>query len=175
MTATSTPLDELIERLRHGTWDAKDAEHLELVSGNELVDELRSSHPVVIQERTIGGKWEVALARSLRPRVLSRAASSALFLTLRIVPVYLDCCFLTIESDRLTGIAYYRKLALLPAKGQASTTEIRVSTTSGHKLAHFPDGWLLKPLRRTTRSLPLEFLANRGWRFPTANQLLPTA
>ena len=63
MIATSTA--ELFDRLRRGILDRNDTSMLEHARASELVAELRSVYRITFQERHLGKKWEVSLARFL--------------------------------------------------------------------------------------------------------------
>lgn len=175
MTSSLTTLDEFLDRLRGGVREDADSEWLSNTPASEIVDAVRVSHAVVIQERTVGGLWEIGLARRIRPRTLlsRKQQAQSYFLNFLVIPVYFDSLFLNVEGDRVMGIAHYPRLSLRPGQSATGEQEVTIVVAAGHKLACFPDGWEMKPLSRKSTRLPREFLVKRGWRFPVASSYIP--
>ena len=68
MIATQT--QDLLRRLRKGTHEDSNLTFLERVSGSEWIAELKSAFRLTFQERHIGGKWQVSLARTRRTELV---------------------------------------------------------------------------------------------------------
>ena len=77
---------ELLQRLRSGIFDPADTTLLEQTTGNQFVDELRSAYRITFQERRLGRKWEVSLARSFRAELAIRPVPEAVFVSFLLVP-----------------------------------------------------------------------------------------
>jgi hypothetical protein len=171
MLATHTT--EFLQRLRKGILDPADTAMLEQTPANHLVDELRSVYRLTFQERRIGRKWEISLARSFRAELAIRPVPEAVFVSFLLVPAYLNCLMLNIEENYLTGISRLTRLTAWaitqPEKG------LLLKAGRGFKLDKTPDGWAIKSMRRRTVKLSGEFLRARGWRFDHLQQVLPVA
>ena len=171
MIATHTA--ELVDRLRHGILDPTDTSMLEHARASELVAEFRSIYRITFQERQLGRKWEVSLARVLRAELAARSTPGSLFVSLHVVPVYKDCLILSIEDDTITGISRMTKLTVKATK--TPVPSLALTTGRGFKLDHTPDGWSIKPIQKKTVKLTESFLRDRGWKFDHLNQLIPTS
>ena len=111
MSATQTA--DFLLRLRKGILDPADTAMLEQIHADDLVDELRlTGFRVAFQERRIGRKWEIALARSLRTELAMRSVPEAVFVSFAIVPVYVNCVMLNSEDNSLTGISRLSRLSV---------------------------------------------------------------
>jgi hypothetical protein len=167
----ATHTTELLRRLQQGILDPGDTTSLEQTSARQLVDELRSVYRITFQERRIGRKWEVSLARSFRAELALRPIPDAIFMSFLLVPAYLNCLMLSADDDSLTGISRLTRLtAWAVAKPQRG---LALKTGHGFKLDKTPDGWAIKPLRKRLVKLSEEFLRERGWRFDHLKQLIP--
>lgn len=134
----------LIKRIRKGTFDRSDIDWLERTPAREVVDELRSSRfRETFQERCLGRKWEVSLARNANPGAC-----------------YVGCVMLSVEGDRITGVSTLSRLGIQGVSG--SPQDLDLTTGRGHKLDKLPDGWAMKPLRQHTARFSRAFLKNRG-------------
>jgi hypothetical protein len=171
MIATRTA--ELLRNLRGGTLDPADVAVLEATPANELIDDLRREYRVTYQERRIGRKWEVSLARSFRPELAVRPIPDALFVSFSVVPAYRGCLTLNAEGDSVTGISWLSRLSARtvskPERGLA------LKTGHGFKLDRAPDGWAIKPMHRRVVKLSEPFLRGRGWQFDHLKQFFPGA
>lgn len=170
MIATHTV--ELLDKLQKGILDPIDTTRLEQTPADHLVDELRPlPYRLTFQERRIGKKWEISLARSFRAELAVRPIPEALFVSFLLVPAYLNCLMLNIENNRLTGISRLTRLTVWAV----SEPKGGLALKSGHgfKLDKTPDGWVIKPLRKRVVKLSAEFLRERGWRFDHLNQFIP--
>lgn len=163
---------ELLKHIRLGNLDRIDTSLLEQLPADQFVDDLRSSkYQYTFQERHIGHKWEISLARELRLEMLIRPIPEAVFASFQCIPVYLNCVMLNIEGNHLTGISRMGRLTVWnirkPEPGLA------LKSGPGFKLDKTPDGWQLKPFRNRTVKLSRKFLQNRGWRFDHLQQMVP--
>lgn len=162
---------ELLQRIRRGILDPADTVMLEQTPANCLVDELRSVYRLTFQERRIGRKWEISLARSFRAELAARPLPEAVFVSFLLVPAYLNCLMLNIEDNYLTGISRLTRLTAWAATGPEGG--LLLKSGRGFKLDKTPDGWVIKPMRKRVVKLSGEFLRERGWRFDHLKQLLP--
>ena len=168
----ATHIAELLHRLRKGILDPIDTTWLEQIPADHLVDELRPSlYRLTFQERRIGKKWEISLARSFRAELAIRPIPEAAFVSFLLVPAYLNCLMLNIEDNRFTGISRFTRLtawAVSEPKGV-----LALKSGHGFKLDKTPDGWNVKPMRKRVVKLSGEFLRERGWRFDHLKQFIP--
>ncbi len=161
--------EQLLSRLRSGTFDPADLEVLERTPLRDVRADLDAVYPLIFQERRLGGKTEIGMAHSLR---LEFAAYAKRFLVpiWFMVPVYRGCIFLSAEGDRVTGISVATGLRVRPTR--TPTRGIALTVGRGFKLDHSLDGWDLKPLARRTIKLTDEFLQKRGWRFDSIQNFM---
>jgi hypothetical protein len=146
---------------------------LEQIPADQFVDEIRSSrYRLTFQERRIGRKWEVSLARSLRSEMAFRSIPEAIFVSVVLLPAYLDCLMLNIEDNQLTGISRLSRLTVRPVSKPKGGLALK--SGRGFKLDKTPDGWDIKPMRKRVVKLSGEFLRGRGWSFGHLKQLIPT-
>jgi hypothetical protein len=169
----TTHTAELLQRLKKGALDPSDIASLEQVSADHLLNELRGSrYTLTFQERRIGKKWEVSIAHSVHAELVFRRIPDAVFVSLLLVPTYLDCIMLNIENDRLTGISRITRLTIRPVgKPQRG---LALKSGRGFKLDKTPDGWEIKPMKRRVVKLSGQFLQARGWQFDHLKQFLPS-
>jgi hypothetical protein len=144
---------------------------LEETAADRLVEDLRSIYRLTFQERRIGNKWELSLAQSFRAELAIRPPRDAVFVSLPLVPAYLNCVMLNIEDSYVTGISRLTRLTVW----QVSKPERGLALRSGRgfKLDKTPDGWAMKPMRTRVVKLSAEFLQERGWRFDHLKQFIP--
>jgi len=88
----------LLSHLRGGTFDSADLALLEQTSAKQLINELRSVYRLTFQERQIGKKWEISVARSFRAELKFPNSPHAIFASCHLVPAYLDCVMLNVEA-----------------------------------------------------------------------------
>lgn len=162
---------ELLHHVKCGILDAADTALLEHASARQLVDELRSAYPVTYQERHLGKKWEISLARSFRAEMISRPFADGILVSFRLVPVYVNCLSLEVEDDTITGISRRTRLAVWAV--QKPEPGLALKSGGGFKLDNMPDGWIIKPMRKRLVKLSTQFLHQRGWRFDHLKQLVP--
>lgn len=169
-TMVTTPVDELLQRLKAGAYDPADVKTLESATFDEVLAELAAQYPVRFQERRLKNKREIALARSVH--LETAAPAKAAFVTfLLMVPVYRHCIFLSGEGQRITGISVLSRMRARPVR--TPFEGLALASGRGFKLDHTPDGWRLKVMARQTVKLSNEFLLKRGWCFDALQQLMP--
>jgi hypothetical protein len=171
MIATQTA--ELLQRVKSGILDPTDTAMLEQTSASRLVQELRSIYPVVYQERRIGKKWEISMARSVRAELIRRPLRAGRLVTFRLVPVYVNCLSLSAEDDRVTGIS--RRVRLQAWAVSKPEPGLALKSGRGFKLDHSVDGWAMQPLRARIVRLSEEFVRKRGCQFDHLNQVVPVS
>jgi hypothetical protein len=155
---------ELLQHVKNGILDPADTALLEQVSAAQMVAELRSSFPVLYQERRIGRQWEISLARSVRAELRSPAMVAGALASFRVVHVYVNCVTLVAENDRVTGITREPRITVWAVR--RPEPGLAVKSGSGFKLDLFPDGWMIQPIggKRTVK-LSEQLLRKYGWRF----------
>jgi len=168
----SPPTSDLLQRLRQGQCGPAETARLERTAAADFVAELRGAYPLTFQERRVRGKWEVAVARSLRTELAARPIRDSSFFSLLVVPVYLDCVMVSTEGDAVTGVSRFGRLRVR-AVGKPSPG-LALTSSAGYKLDLTPDGWATKPLPKRTVRLDEAFLKARGWRFHHLAQFIPT-
>lgn len=168
----SAQTKELLRCLYKGKPDQSNQEFLEQVNVNDWVEELKSFFRITFQERRIGSKWEISLARSIRTELAVRPIPESILVSLAAIPVYVNCIMITVEDNAITGVSRLNRLAVRatakPIPG------VVMKTGRGFKLDKLPDGWEVKPLRSRTVQLNESFLQARGWRFESLSRYLPT-
>jgi hypothetical protein len=150
---------ELILRLRAGAIDPKDTAALEGQPAFAFIADVRKLFPVEFQERRVGRKYEVGLARSIRQELTLINVAGSPFPVL--LPEIRRCLFVSCYDDRLSEITYTSRILIRPT-GEA-TGEVVLDMEPGNKLDRTPDGWVLKPLKKRAVTLTEAFLAKRGW------------
>jgi hypothetical protein len=173
MLMIAIPIAALLQRVKTGVLDPADTAMLEQTSASQVVQELRSIYPVVYQERRIGKKWEISMARSVRAELIRHPLGAGRLVTFRLVPVYVNCLSLSAEEDRVTGISRRSRLqAWAVSKPEPG---LALKSGRGFKLDHTVDGWVMQALRGRTVRLPEHFLRTRGCRFDHLNQVVPAS
>lgn len=159
----TTRIDDLLPRLRTGSAEPADITVLERTKASDLLAELVSDYSLRFQERRVGEKWELGLARSLRHELSARVPCNSSFPIVLLIPVLRSCLLLSGEGDRVTGVVATTRLSVKPCR--TSSEGLALTTGGGFKLEQAPDGWAVKPLRKRTVKLTEEFLRRRGWHF----------
>ena len=172
MPVATQTIRDLLQHLRTGTWGQVDSDFLEQYSAADLVAELRLISPYTFQERRIGNKWEISLARGLRTELSTRHIRDSVLVSLAVVPVYLDCVMLNVEDDHVNGISRFRRLRVRSVG--KPTPGLVLTMSRGFKFDLAPDGWAMKPLKKRTVRLPESFLNDRGWQFHHLGQFIPS-
>jgi hypothetical protein len=156
-------VEDMLRRLKAGTFDSNDIESLEKSSPGDFLAELEPIYRCRFQERRLGNKWEVGIARLLRHELAVRFSKGSVTPNLLIIPVFHACLFVSGEGESITGIGSASRLVVKPItkpfRGFALTSG------RGFKLDKTPDGWHLKAMPKRTTKLTEELLQKRGWRF----------
>jgi hypothetical protein len=161
----------LLRHLQDGVFEPEDTAILEQTPASQLLDELRSVYRLTFQERRIGRKWEVSLARRFRAELTCRPTPDAIFMSALLVPAYLQCLMLNAEGDSITGISRLTRLTVWAVSKPERGLALR--SGQGFKLDRTPDGWFIKPIQKRIVKLSEEFLRERGWRFDHLSQFIP--
>lgn len=154
---------ELLRRLRAGDLAAPEASAFETISTAEFASSLAGLYPITFQERRVGRKWELGLARSLKLELAVHRRPNALFARTLMRPVLSRCLFVSSYDgaiSEITAVSYLRV-----ASGKSAPGEVIVRMGRGSKLDKTPDGWALKPSGGRSVVLSEEFLAKRGPKF----------
>ena len=163
MPTQTVNLGEILRQLRTGRFNVADAAFLDTLSARELMADLQRLYPVKFQERDIGRKHEIALARSIRYELGFGNRDVSIFSPIRLLPVLRNCVFAGWYGESLseitTATSVYVKPTRKPAKG------LILKMGRGFKLDKSPDGWALNPIEGRAVNLSLEFLEKRGWQF----------
>jgi hypothetical protein len=170
MIATHTT--ELLDTIRKGVLDPVVTAWLDEAPADQLVGDLRPTpYRFTFQERRIGKKWEISLARSFRAELSLRPIPEAVFASVLLVPAYLNCLMISAEENRVTGIS---RISRLTVRG-VTDPETGLALKSGHgfKLDKTPDGWEIKAIKPRLVKLSAEFLRKRGWQLDHLKQLIP--
>jgi len=128
---------------------------------------------LTFQERRIGKKWEISLARTLRAELAIRPVAGGIFTSFHLLPVYRNCLTLNVENDTVTGISRLTRLTVWGVK--KPEPGLALKTGHGYKLDKTPDGWIIKPLGKRVVRLSEQFLRGRGWRFDHLKHLVPVS
>jgi len=161
-------LKELLRNLRAGKRDESVPAFLEQLSAKDFVAELRRYYPVVFQERQIGRKQELGLARYMGLKNVQRAdrpGSTNL-------PVLLNCLLVNSYSDSLTGLEALSWIRVIPP--ESADADLTLVASRGFKLDKTPDGWLYRQSGRSRVKFSEQFLAERGWKFDALRPIWPS-
>ena len=163
MATETINLSEILRQLRTGHFNVAEASLLEALSARQLMADLQRWYPVKFQDRDVGRKHEVALARSIRYEVGFANRDVSIFSPLRLRPVLRSCVFASCYDDSLSEITttscVYVKPTRKPKKG------LILKMGRGFKLDKSPDGWTLNSIKGRAVNLSMEFLEKRGWQF----------
>src|SRR5580698_6737932 len=96
----TTQSKELLRNLRAGKLDASVPAFLEQLAADDFIADLRRYYPVLFQERQLGRKHEIGLARYVGLKSVRRAALAE---TMN-VPVLLKCLLINSYGDTLSGL-----------------------------------------------------------------------
>ena len=171
------PIDQmshLLRDLRLGKLvDATSSEFLDKIAFGGLVSILLDSFPVLFQERVVGRKREVGMARSLLFRLAAHRSAGPRFQSMEFYPVLWRCVFASGYGDTVSEITQVASINLWPADTARTTLTLR--TGRGHKLDRILDEWSVKEVKPKKINLAEEFLAKRGWKFEALVPLWPCA
>lgn len=164
---------EVIKQLRAGAFDPRKTALLEQLAADEFMADLRAMYPIVFQERQVGKKHEVGLARSCQFEIAVRTAAGSPFPAVHYLPVFRNCVLASAYDRAVSEISTAPRVALAPT--WQSADELVVKMARGFKLDRGPDGWAIKPLRPRATKLSTDFLVKRGWNFALTFPFAPTA
>jgi hypothetical protein len=156
-------IKDLLHLLRSGKLDVASVAPLEQLVASGLIADLRSLYPVMFQERVIGRKHEVGMARSLQFEFAIRKQPDSHFPQVLLLPVLRKCLFVSSYDDAISEVT--TTASILVGQKIGATKEVVLKMERGYKLDRTPDGWALKPLRKRAVTLSETFLIQRGWRF----------
>jgi hypothetical protein len=164
---------DLLKQLRAGIFGPRNAVFLEQLPAGEFLAGLRDLYPIVFQERQIGNKHEIALARSYQFEITVRAAPGSPFPAVHYLPVFKNCVLASAYDGAVSELTSTSRVTLRPTWQAAD--ELLVKMSRGFKLDRAPDGWTMKPLNSRATKLSTEFLSRRGWNFTLTVPFTPTA
>ena len=156
-------MNDLLRDLRRGKLDVANSKFIAGTSLSDLVSSLLGSFPVLFQERTVGRKREVGMARSLLFRLAPHQSSGSRFQSMELCPFLWRCVFVSGYDDGVSEITQIASINLRPA----GTARVELTLRMGHgvKLDKTFHEWLVKELKPRKVNLSEEFLAKRGWKF----------
>jgi hypothetical protein len=147
--------------LQRGQLDLTSIPSFAGLAASALVAELLAEHAIIFQQRSVGRKHEIGLARSVIYRLEFRKKGSALVALQYLVPQLKRCYFISAYDDQLSEITWIPNISLKRAK--STQRGLRIFLGAGVKLDRTIDGWKLKPVPRTTTFLSEDLLSQRGW------------
>lgn len=163
MSTLTVNLNDILQQLRTGRFNVADAPLLETLSARELMADLQRLYPVKFQERDIGRKHEVALARSIRYELGFANRDLSVFSPIRLLPVLRNCVFAGGYGDSLSELTTVTSVSVKPTRKPVKGLILKMGR--GFKLDKSPDGWAVNPIEGRAVKLSLEFLEKRGWQF----------
>lgn len=157
-----TQITELLRKLRSGSLQPDDAVVLEQLPADEIMAELRANYPIVFQERSVGRKREVGVARTIQFEVVARRVLDSLIPAARMMPVLRRCLFVSAYDNAISEVTTTISLHVVPGWADQN---VELKMGRGYKLDRTPDGWVIHPLERRNVTLSEQLLASRGWHF----------
>ena len=157
-------MNELLDELHSGKLDPVGA--AEFLGGarlSELLPELRTVYPVLFQERRIGRKHEVGMARLIRFSLAPRHISGSRFLSMQLRPVLQRCLLVSGYDDVVTEVTQLAGMTIRPS-GTAPRSLV-LKSRRGYKLDKDGNDWRITPLGPKSVTLAEAFLEQRGWKF----------
>ena len=103
---------ELLRNLRAGKLDASVAAFLEQLAADDFIADLRRYYPVLFQERHLGRKHEIGLARYVGLKSVRRTGRAET----RNVPVLLKCLLINSYGDSLSGLETLSSIRIVPPR-----------------------------------------------------------
>ncbi len=153
----------VLKQLRSNALDPAVVEHLISTPAGAFIADIRDAYPLLFQERTIGRKHEVGLARGVRYELSPHGLDDSLFSPVFLLPVLWKCVLVSSYDDVLSEITATASIRVRPVWEIPNTTVVKLGR--GAKLDSTAEGWTVKPLRRRAATLSNEFLRQRGWKF----------
>jgi hypothetical protein len=169
---TSLQMSDVLNRLRSGSLDAAIAATLEHTSAEEFIAGLAETYPVLFQERRIGRKREVGMARAVRFECLEHKPSKSFFPVWHLVPVLWKCVFVSAYDDAVSEVTIATSVHVRPAWTAADEAVLKLRGC--RKIDKTPDGWIVKTIKHRSTTLSGEFLRTRGWKFDVLQPFLAT-
>jgi hypothetical protein len=163
----TTQSKELLRNLRAGKLDASVPAFLEQLAADDFIADLRRYYPVLFQERQLGRKHEIGLARYVGLKSVRRAARAE---TMN-VPVLLKCLLINSYGDTLSGLEAVSSIRIVPP--ESSGADLTLATSRGFKLDKTIDGWLYRQTERSRSKFSKSFLAERGFKFDVLRPVWP--
>jgi hypothetical protein len=157
---------ELLRNLRAGKRDASAAAFLEQLSADDFIADLRRYYPVLFQERQIGRKHEIGLARYVGKTVRRNSRSE-----LADVPVLLKCLLIASYGDSLSGLEALSWIRMIPPESPGAN--FILASSRGFKLDKTTDGWLYRQTERSRSKFTESFLAERGFKLDVLRPVWP--
>lgn len=158
----ATTIQEL-DSLRDGTLDVTKPLSFDQMPLSTLINELSASHGYVFQQRSIGKKVEIGIARRVEFQMIVRASHRSIFWTSRLCPVLFDCYLLSGYNDIVSEVTWAKRIRVWPVSPRKG--EVSLAMWPGHKLDKSEEGWTLKALKRRKTKLSEKLLRDRGWQF----------
>lgn len=165
----ATTIQEL-ESLRNGTLDVAKPLSFDQVSASALINELSATHGYVFQQRSIGSKTEIGIARTISLQMVFRASQRSMFLGSRLIPILLDCYLISGYDDVLSEVTWSKRISVRPVS--RSNREVSLQLGTGYKLDKIDESWSMKPLLRRKMKLSEKVLQDRGWQFDLFKRVL---
>jgi hypothetical protein len=159
----SHQINDLLEQLRSHSVGAESTFFLQQAPADELISDLLETYPVLFQERSIGRKREVGMARALRFELSTERHTNSLFPLVQLVPLLRRCVFVSAYGGATSEITVTRSIRVRPARDAEHAVMVKMG--SGIKLDRTPDGWVTKLIARRAVMLSDAFLQKRGWKF----------
>ncbi len=154
-------LKDTLKQLRDGKLDVTDAKMLEQIPAHQLVADLSDDFPVVFQERVVGRKHEIGLAKNVQMRPKFHALAGMPMPVLYFFPTLVSCVLVSSYDDAVSEVTCIRSISVDPRKQKT----VRLRSGAGNKLDRSPDGWTIHALDRKIVRLKFDFLVKRGWNF----------
>ena len=155
---------ELLRNLRAGKLDASVAAFLEQLAADDFIADLRRYYPVLFQERNIGLKHEIGLARSRFEVVNGSIRNDD-------VPVLLKCLLISSYGDSLSGLEALSSIRIVPPGSPGA--DLTLASSRGFKLDKTTDGWLYRQTERSCSRFSKSFLTGRVSRSMSFDQFGP--
>lgn len=161
--STTFEISDLLTRLRAGNLDTDTTAILHHLSADEFIAGLSETYPVLFQERRIGRKREVGMARAVRFEFAGHQPSNSFFPAVHLVPILWKCVFVSAYDNAVSEVTTVNSIHIRPAWTAANEAVLRMGTS--RKIDKTTDGWTVKSIKHRTTTLSDEFLRKRGWKF----------
>ncbi len=117
----TSQLKDALKKLRDGKMDIADAKMFEQIPADEFLADLRMDFPFVFQERVIGRKHEIGMARKvgLTPKVQVLSNMPIFYL----VPTLVKCVLLSSYDDAISEVTRIPYISVDPSDHNAIKLE----------------------------------------------------